>query len=149
MSDQEPAISTERDKRHDRIDAYTQRMFEAQVAWGRWLGASLLAVNGGVLIAVSQLGADTAKVLITSGVWFLSGVISALLVGFSAWVNYSAHYEQSLVNAHNMAYPENPAKVPLFNQQFITASYVLAVISGLGSLVCVIMGAKSAMTALI
>lgn len=71
---------------------YRDCFFEAysnQAQYGRWILASLLAVHGGGLFAISQAGSASERLFIASGPYLLWGIASALVCGGMAWINFS------------------------------------------------------------
>lgn len=77
-----------RERYLDRYQALVERSFEAQVAWGRWLVASLLLVNGGAIVTIVQSGARASELMSLSGIFFASGIVLAFICGFCAWINF-------------------------------------------------------------
>ncbi|MEX3008376.1 hypothetical protein [Hoeflea sp. TYP-13] len=60
---------------------------DGHVGYARWLLAALLAVNGGALVAISQLGEISGEAFKAGGFWFLAGLMSAIASGFCSWIN--------------------------------------------------------------
>lgn len=60
--------------------------------YGKWLIASLLAVHGGAIYAISGLTKEVAKGhmpdLVLAASWNISGILFILLAGFAAWLNF-------------------------------------------------------------
>ncbi|TQX88456.1 MULTISPECIES: hypothetical protein [unclassified Rhizobium] len=61
-----------------------------QFEYGKWLLASLLAVHGGSLLAISQAGEAKQRLYQACGPYLIYGLASALLSGGLAWINFTA-----------------------------------------------------------
>jgi len=64
------------------------------VDYGKWLIASMLAVHGGAIYAISGLKNSVLPQqipgLITGASWNLAGMVLILFAGFFAWINFQA-----------------------------------------------------------
>lgn len=75
-----------------RENLYKELYFEAfnnQAQYGRWILASLLAVNGGSLIAVANAGEAARPLFRACGEYLVWGLALALICGGLAWINFS------------------------------------------------------------
>ena len=76
-----------------------------QADYGKWMLASLLAVNGGGLIAISQAGGHAPKLFEASGLFLFMGAIFALVGGGLTWLNFTyaaSSYLQMVVNSDSI-----------------------------------------------
>lgn len=62
------------------------RFVERQMEAGKWLLSSLLLVNGGAVVALLSNEKFGARVLSTSGSYFVVGVVSSFLAGAASWL---------------------------------------------------------------
>lgn len=62
---------------------------ERQYSYGMWLLASLLAVHGGSLLAISQAGELTPRLYQACGPLLIYGLAVTLFAGGMAWINFS------------------------------------------------------------
>lgn len=62
---------------------------EYQFDYGKWMLASLLAIHGGSLLAISQAGEIREKLYAASGPCLIYGLVLALTSGGVAWVNFT------------------------------------------------------------
>lgn len=95
--DVEDANQREREKLHarefyDRVESQRAEAYSGHVGYGKWLIASLLAVHGGAIFAISGLKdsvrPDQLPGLIDGAAWNLAGIFLTLLAGFGAWLNF-------------------------------------------------------------
>ncbi|TBD15703.1 hypothetical protein ELH24_09250 [Rhizobium ruizarguesonis] len=79
---------------YDHYRTYQLSSRAGHVDYGKWLIASLLAVHGGAIYAISTLKNSVARDqidgLINGASWNLAGIFMILLAGFFAWVNFQA-----------------------------------------------------------
>ncbi|WP_430251270.1 hypothetical protein [Neorhizobium sp. DAR64860/K0K1] len=79
---------------YDHYKAYQAASWSGHVEYGKWLIASLLAVHGGAIYAISTLkdSVRPAQIngLIDAAAWNLGGVFMTLVAGFAAWLNFQA-----------------------------------------------------------
>ncbi|MER8845948.1 hypothetical protein [Mesorhizobium australicum] len=120
------------------------------VDYGRWLIASLLAVHGGSIYAISGLWNSTHK-LPDSGIpdlmagvgWNLFGIGFILVAAFMAWLNFQSaelHYSRwsdPAILYRTDHWPDEAKTDP------VTATLYLAAIFGLISFFCFIAGAMA------
>ncbi len=95
--DVKDANQREREKLHarefyDRVERLRAEAYSGHVGYGKWLIASLLAVHGGAVFAISGLRdsvrPDQLPGLIDGAAWNLTGIFLTLLSGFGAWLNF-------------------------------------------------------------
>ncbi len=77
---------------YEKYKSYRDASFQNHVGYAKWLLASLLAVHGGAIYAISSLR-DTVRPdqidgLITGAGWNLIGIGCTLITGFCAWLNF-------------------------------------------------------------
>lgn len=79
---------------YDHYKRYQTASWSGHVEYGKWLIASLLAVHGGAIYAISTLkdSVTAAQIngLIDAAAWNLGGVFMTLVAGFGAWLNFQA-----------------------------------------------------------
>jgi hypothetical protein len=61
-----------------------------QFDYGKWLLASLLAVHGGSLLAISQAGDAKVKLYQACGPLLIYGLAVTLVAGGLTWINFTA-----------------------------------------------------------
>ena len=73
------------------LKAYQHASRSGHMDYGKWVIASMLAVHGGAIYAISSLRTsvrhDQVEGLITAAAWNLGGVLMILIAGFFAWLN--------------------------------------------------------------
>lgn len=77
--------------------------------YGKWLVASMLAIHGGAIFAISNLRqglsvADDSSGLIDAAVWHAGGIVFVMFAGFLAWLNFQFAEQEYFRRS-------NPAKV--------------------------------------
>lgn len=79
---------------YEQYKAYQTASRAGHIEYGKWLIASLLAVHGGAIYAISTLRTSVTRAqidgLITGAAWNLGGIFLILLAGFCAWLNFQA-----------------------------------------------------------
>ena len=118
------------------------------VEYGKWLIASLLALHGGSIYVISTLADKgqpfAAKALIEPATWNMAGIVSILLAGCMAWLNFQiaeVHYDRWSDPA--MLYRQD--KWPGLKESKydpVTATLLLAAAAGLMSIWCFIVSAS-------
>lgn len=77
---------------YDHFRRYQEHSHRGHIEYGKWLMASLLAVHGGAIYAISGLKAsvraDQLAGLLDAAAWNLAGVFCTLIAGFAAWLNF-------------------------------------------------------------
>jgi len=77
--------------------------YESSQSYARWLLASLLAMNGAALVGTANSGDELAgHLFISSGLFFTAGLLSALVSGLYAWLNW----DRASALYHDMADPK-------------------------------------------
>ena len=64
-------------------------MIERQFDYGKWVLASLLAVHGGSLLAISQADSARDRLFAECGGLLIWGLFAAVLAGGLGWINFS------------------------------------------------------------
>jgi hypothetical protein len=77
---------------YEKLGQFRAETYAGHVEYGKWLIASLLAVHGGAIFAISGLK-DAVKPeqlagLVNAAAFNLGGVFLTLLAGFGAWLNF-------------------------------------------------------------
>lgn len=77
---------------YDQYIIYRAASRAGHVEYGKWLIASLLAVHGGAIYAISTLRSSVKPAqiegLISGASWNLAGIVLVLLAAFCAWLNF-------------------------------------------------------------
>jgi hypothetical protein len=159
MSDQSPFFDDIKDEaERERSKLHAKTFYEqagrlraeahsGHVEYGKWLIASLLAVHGGAIFAISGLK-DSIKPeqisgLIDAAAWNLGGIFLTLLAGFGAWLNFQfAHslyerWENPAVLYRNDKYPTSP--IP--GAKWVNATLYGAAAVGIASSLCFVASA--------
>tara|TARA_R100001086_G_scaffold178980_1_gene99232 strand:+ start:402 stop:836 length:435 start_codon:yes stop_codon:yes gene_type:complete len=71
------------------LEEHSSRALDAQIAYGRWILNSLLLVNGGAVLAITQTGDHAYNLFDAAGLWLVVGIMSTFVAGFGAWVNFT------------------------------------------------------------
>lgn len=73
------------------LKLYQEASRNGHMEYGKWLIASVLAVHGGAIYAISGLHSAASDLrlsdLVSVAAWNLGGVVMILLAGFFAWLN--------------------------------------------------------------
>jgi hypothetical protein len=79
-------------EQYEKYKSYRDAAYQGHVGYAKWLLASLLAVHGGAIYAISGLRGsvrpDQIDGLVTGAGWNLLGVVLTLVTGFCAWLNF-------------------------------------------------------------
>ena len=104
----------------------------AHIGYGKWLLATLVAVHGGAIVAISNFGSNAGQILLVAGWYFLAGLMLAILSAFCAWLNFQfAEHAYAEMAQAGMIYDKDdwPAET-IPHETKITATLWLA--AGLG-----------------
>ena len=135
---------------------YYKRLQEASqrnhVDYGRWLIASLLAVHGGAVYAISgirsSVGPAQLESLISGAAWNLAGVVFTIFAGFFAWLNFqfAEHIYGEWANPEmvyrNDRWPKDRKRDP------VGATLYLSAAAGFFSMYCFVASAVTVIQAL-
>lgn len=104
----------------------------AQAEWGRWLVASLLVANGGSLLAITQSQTNSFIMLESGGIYFVLGIVSALLCGFLSWLNWTCIYREyeELSDPMILFDEQKEFRGVKHNEKYVFATFWGSVISG-------------------
>lgn len=79
-------------EQYETFKTYRDITFQNHVGYAKWLLASLLAVHGGSIYAISSIREsvrpEQLDALVTGAGWNLIGIGMTLLTGFCAWLNF-------------------------------------------------------------
>jgi hypothetical protein len=89
MTEQQEAFRRIAKARFDEYVDFRGRAFDAQVQYGRWILNSLLLINGGSILAITQTGPLAARLFRDSGSWFIAGIAFTFVAAGAAWLNWS------------------------------------------------------------
>lgn len=118
----------------------------AHLEYGKWIVASLLAIHGGSLYALSSLRHDMpagfdASGLVTAGVLFVTGIGFVMLTALMGWLNFQC----AEVTYYRFANPamvyRTDVKFPEQRRDPVAATLYGAAAAGIISQMCFIMGA--------
>jgi hypothetical protein len=77
---------------YEQYKLYRNLSFQNHVEYAKWLVASLLAVHGGSIYAISSIresvGQDQLIFLVGGAAWNLAGIVFTLITGLCAWLNF-------------------------------------------------------------
>lgn len=156
--DLKDANERERQKLHareayDRIERMRVEAYSGHVGYGKWLIASLLAVHGGAIFAISGLKNSVQphqlNGLINGAAWNLAGVFLTLLAGFLAWLNFQLAYSIYEEWADpEMLYRRDKYPQELSRAWKINATLYGAAIAGISASVCFCVSAWCVVSAL-
>lgn len=107
-----------------------------QLDLGKWMLGSLLVVNGGALVAIANADEAAAKLFAAGGIWFVAGLIAALLSGLFAWLNASvaADVYDDIANPWVLVSRASWPVVSRRASKAITATTILSFVAGFVSL---------------
>jgi hypothetical protein len=118
-----------------------------QFEYGKWLLASLLAVHGGSLIAISQAGDVRAQLYEASGPSLIYGLAAALIAGGMGWFNFTfaSQVYDTRIGAlkDGLPLPQTPKMILA-----VTVTMWAAVILAVTSLTLFVLAAHGAIVAL-
>lgn len=124
----------------DKAARKSARFLEAELAIAKTLVTSILALNTTGLAAVLYRASSGSPTYAVTGVWFLIGILLALLLAFFTWVNYAQNSDQhdnyanyKMLRDHS-AWPENT------DFSHITFTYYCAIAAGFLSVAAFVAG---------
>jgi cytochrome bd-type quinol oxidase subunit 2 len=103
-----------------------------QFEYGKWLLASMLAVHGGSLVAISQAGDVREKLYEASGPFLIYGLAASMLAGGTAWFNFtfaSQAYSRWLADLRQRREPETPKRLSVAVNWSMYLAIIFAVLS--------------------
>jgi hypothetical protein len=68
----------------DRLDHIASHVLSAVFDMAKWIMASLLALNGGALIAAAQVDERASHLIAETGGYFVAGCVAAIVAGFGS-----------------------------------------------------------------
>ncbi|GEC30510.1 hypothetical protein N181_09845 [Sinorhizobium fredii USDA 205] len=140
---------------YDHFRRYQEHSHRGHIEYGKWLMASLLAVHGGAIYAISSLKAsvrqDQIAGLVDAAAWNLAGICFTLLAGFAAWVNfqcaeniYNAWAKPEMLFRSDASFIKAPKRDPITATLILAAAFgFLAGFSFLASAVGIVQTLKS------
>ena len=141
-----------RQARQLEYDSFQSQLAHVRVMqgdYGKWIVASLLLVHGGMVALLAQNDQLAVSVLVNIFWWPVSGIILALLCGFAAWWNWTFAAMLYAIPQAGMVYLEQAQpQFPAGLGRALNATTIVAVIAGIASVACVLVGAIHASIAL-
>ena len=114
-----------------------------QFDYGKWLLASLLAVHGGSLLAISQAGDAKTELYRACGPLLIYGLAVTLIAGGLAWINFTAVanlYGSALIDFRLGREP----KPPRFKRAIVAVTFWGTPLVAIGSLALFVIAAVKA-----
>ena len=114
--------------------AQAQHAEQQKIEIGKWLLGTLIVLHGGALVGILQTGAEVRQYLNAAGLYFLVGIVSALICGVFFWLNlhFAANAYDKLAVVRMLSDPaatpttvEHVRKIKLF----MTLAFFFGVIS--------------------
>jgi hypothetical protein len=143
-------LMTNVDQRHQLYVAETYKFHreqwhaasQIQSEYGKWLNASLTLIHAGALYGLASN--EAFRPFLGRGIiwYFVAGLISSLLSGLAAWVNWGllAHFSGVYSDPRVIVADEWPTPNPRITSG-IRWTYWLSIALGLGSTLCIVLGA--------
>ena len=103
-----------------------------QVQYGKWVLASLLAVQAGALLAITHTGSLAPSLFLAAGRYLIWGVVATLFAGGLAWINFTIAtvvYAQVLAAIRNGDEPQLRGPVVRVAQMILYVAPLFAVTS--------------------
>ncbi|MGV1859986.1 hypothetical protein [Rhizobium rhizogenes] len=138
---------------YDRIAQLREETFKGHVEYGKWLIASLLAVHGGAVFAISGLKGSVKPEqlpgLIDGAALNLTGIFLTLLAGFFAWLNFQfAQATYTRWQKPEMLYRSDGFPTDLKGAWKVSAAMYVAAVFGIIASLCFVLSSYFVISAL-